>query len=80
MAEGRIPPVVAYNRLLAMKKVEEPAVDTTATASHWRTLLRHSDASYFVALSKAKGPVKSWCEKRSVRNAADSNAAVENAL
>jgi hypothetical protein len=31
MLDGRIPPVVVYNRLLAMKKVEEPApADTTA--------------------------------------------------
>ena len=30
MVEGRIPPVVVYNRLLAMKKVEEPAADSTA--------------------------------------------------
>ena len=30
MLEGRIPPVVVYNRLLAMKKVEEPAADSTA--------------------------------------------------
>jgi hypothetical protein len=31
MLDGRIPPVVVYNRLLAMKKVEEPAADSTAT-------------------------------------------------
>lgn len=30
MAEGKIPPVVVYKQLLAMKKVEEPAVDSTA--------------------------------------------------
>lgn len=30
MLDGRIPPVVVYNRLLAMKKVEEPAADSTA--------------------------------------------------
>jgi hypothetical protein len=30
MTEGRIPPVVVYNRLLAMKKVEEPVTDSSA--------------------------------------------------
>jgi hypothetical protein len=32
MVEGKIPPVIVYNQLLAMKKVEEPApADTTAS-------------------------------------------------
>ena len=30
MVDGKIPPVVVYNQLLAMKKVEEPVADTTA--------------------------------------------------
>jgi hypothetical protein len=29
MYDGKIPPVVVYNQLLAMKKVEKPVVDTT---------------------------------------------------
>ena len=38
MAEGKIPPIVVYNQLLAMKKVEEkpeaPKADTTAAAEN----------------------------------------------
>ena len=30
MVDGKIPPVVVYNQLLAMKRVEEPVADTTA--------------------------------------------------